>query len=633
MTDEAYKQRDAVARTFVDFYQRQHQEFPVECRDGEYERRLKEAYPIHPEVFDRLYEDWSTLLRFQRTRGVLRLMAAVIHSLWEKGDRSPLIMPSLVPIDDPRVQSELTSYLPDRWVPIIESDVDGPNSLPLRLDGQFSNLGKLNACRRVARTVYLGSAPLKDAARKGMDDRRVKLGCVLPGESAAIFGDALRRLAGSATYLYQDGSRVWYDTQPTVTKLARDRAAQLERDPDKVAEEIRRRVQADAAKRGDFHGVHCFPREAADVPDDPSVRLVILGTDAFYIKGGKSPAEAAARQLLDSRGTAPRLCRNAVVFLAPDRTRLQDLEGAVRMYLAWQSIVGEKETLNLDPLQVKQAETRLKEEDGRVKGQMPEVFQWLLVPVQSKPDDKVGWEALRLMATGELAVRASTRLRREELLVTSYGSTRLRMDLDRIPLWQDHVEIRQLADHYSKYTYLQRVEDPSVIAEAVRDGVGLLTWETDTFAYAESYDEEKGRYLGLRAGATLTTPLTADSPGLVVRPEVARKQMDAEVEPDPAPGPGPGPGPGAGPGPGPGPVPPKTGPKRFHGTVDVDPVRAGKAVGLIAEEVVSHLTGLVGSKVKVTLEIEAEIPDGGAGACDTDGHRKRADTAVQESWV
>lgn len=201
-------------------------------------------------------------------------------------------MPSLVPIDDARVRSELTTYLPDRWMPIIESDVDGPHSLPLRMDGEYGNLGKLNACRRVARTIYLGSAPLKDAARKGMDDRRVKLGCVLPGESPAIFGDALRRLAGAATYLYQDGNRAWYDTQPTVTKLARDRAAQLERDPDKVADEIRRRVLKDAGKRGDFHGVHCFPREAADVPDDPSVRLVILGTDAFYIKGGRSPAEA-----------------------------------------------------------------------------------------------------------------------------------------------------------------------------------------------------------------------------------------------------------------------------------------------------------------------------------------------------
>ena len=127
-----------------------------------------------------------------------------------------------------------------------------------------------------------------------------------------------------------------------------------------------------------------------------------------------------------------------------------------------------------------------------MRGQIPEVFQWLLVPVQSKPESEVEWEALRLIGAGELVVRASARLGREELLVTSYGSTRLRMDLDNIPLWQDHVAIRQLAEHYSRYTYLQRVEDPSVIAETVRDGVGLLTWETDAFAYAESYDEEKG---------------------------------------------------------------------------------------------------------------------------------------------
>ena len=105
-------------------------------RRGDYEKRLKAAYPIHPEIFDRLYTDWSTLVKFQRTRGVLRLMAAVIHSLWEKGDRNPLILPANIPIDDPRVQFELTRYLSDNWVPVIEKDVDGPNSLPLRLDGE-----------------------------------------------------------------------------------------------------------------------------------------------------------------------------------------------------------------------------------------------------------------------------------------------------------------------------------------------------------------------------------------------------------------------------------------------------------------------------------------------------------------
>ena len=132
-------------------------------------------------------------------------------------------------------------------MPIIEKDVDGPNSLPLRIDGEVPNLGKLSATRRVARTIYLGSAPTAAAAHRGLEDRRVKLGCVMPGESPAVFGDALRRLASAATYLYQDGPRAWYATQPTVTKLAEDRAEQLKRDPDKVAGELEARLRADLA--------------------------------------------------------------------------------------------------------------------------------------------------------------------------------------------------------------------------------------------------------------------------------------------------------------------------------------------------------------------------------------------------
>ena len=143
LTDPAqFKDRDVVARAFTDLYRTQQQEFPPECHESEYETRIKAAYPIHPEIFDRLYTDWSTLVKFQRTRGVLRLMAAVIHSLWEKGDRNPLILPANVAIDDPRVQFELTRYLPDNWPPVIEKDVDGPNSLPLRMDSDLPNLGK-----------------------------------------------------------------------------------------------------------------------------------------------------------------------------------------------------------------------------------------------------------------------------------------------------------------------------------------------------------------------------------------------------------------------------------------------------------------------------------------------------------
>ena len=228
---DPFTQRDVTARAFSELYRLQQVEFPAECRTADYERRIRTAYPIHPEIFDRLYTDWSALAKFQRTRGVLRLMAAVIHSLWERGDRNPLLLPSTLPIDDDRVRNELTRYLSDNWNPVIDKDVDGPGSLPVAIDGRAPNLGKLSATRRVARTVYLGSAPTTAAAHRGIDDSRVKLGCVMPGESPAVFGDALRRLAAEATYLYQDGPRQWYATQPTVTKLAEDRAEQLGRQP------------------------------------------------------------------------------------------------------------------------------------------------------------------------------------------------------------------------------------------------------------------------------------------------------------------------------------------------------------------------------------------------------------------
>ncbi len=341
-------------------------EFPAECRTADYERRLQAAYPIHPEIFDRLYTDWSSLARFQRTRGVLRLMAAVIHSLWERGDRNPLLLPSTIPIDDDRVRNELTRYLSDNWTPVIDKDVDGPASLPVAIDGRAPNLGKLSATRRVARTVYLGSAPMTAAAHRGIDDGRVKLGCVMPGESPAVFGDALRRLAAEATYLYQDGPRQWYSTQPTVTKLAEDRAGQMARNPDAVAMELEERLKKDLRASGDFERIHILPRSGADVPDDLDARLVVLSAEHPCSREPGHAAEAAARAILETRGNTPRLFRNTLVFLAVDRVRYPDLDEALRRYLAWDSILKDKEELNLDPHQTRQAETQLKAADDAV---------------------------------------------------------------------------------------------------------------------------------------------------------------------------------------------------------------------------------------------------------------------------
>lgn len=519
-------------------------------------------------------------------------------------------MPSNISIDEPRVQFELTRYLSDNWVPVIEKDVDGPNSLPLRLDGEVPNLGKFAATRRLARTIYLGSAPTTAAANRGLEDRRIKLGCVMPGESPNIFGDALRRLAGAATFLYQDGPRYWYSTQPTVTKLAEDRAEQLKRDPDKVVWELGTRLRADLRKTGDFNRVHPLPPTTQEVGADMDAALVVLGIEHPYSREPNSPAEVFAKAILDSRGNSPRVHKNTLVFLAIDKTRLQDLDEAVRRYLAWDSIVAEKETLNLSPHQVRQAENQRDGADSAVTARIPEAYQWLLVPIQHTPQSAVEWQSFRLSGQDSLAVRASKKLRNDELLVTSFAGTRLKMELDRVPLWRGaHVAIKQLVEDFARYFYLPRLVEPAVLLGAIRDGVGLLTWEKDSFAYADSYDEAAGRYRGLRCGQQIAI-VDPDAPGLIVKAEVARKQLDAETKPEPTPPvdgrtpvtPGPEPTP---------PTPPEAAKlKRFHGSVELDPTRVGRDAVRIADEVISHLSGLVGSNVKVTLEIEAEIPNG-----------------------
>ena len=184
-----------------------------------------------------------------------------------------------------------------------------------------------------------------------------------------------------------------------------------------------------------------------------------------------------------------------------------------------------------------------------------------------------------------------------------------------MPLWRgDHVAIKQLVEDFARYLYLPRLKDPSVLLQSIQDGLGLLSWTQDSFAYAESYDEPGNRYRGLRVGQLVF--VKEDDSGLIVRPEVARRQIQSEtVQPGERPGedtkPSTPPGTGTTP-PQPAPAdpvePPR--PKRFHGSVTLDPARVGRDASRIADEVITHLVGLVGSSVRVTLEIEVDIPSG-----------------------
>ena len=170
------------------------------------------------------------------------------------------------------------------------------------------------------------------------------------------------------------------------------------------------------------------------------------------------------------------------MFLAADETRLQDLEDGVRRYLAWQSILDDRETLDLPPHQVRQAESQRICRRGRRRctdwGDLS-VVAWFLCKLLLRPT----WNGKTLRLAGQGAScrsRASRRMRNDELLITSFAGTRLRMELDRIPLWRgNHVSVRQLLDDFARFSYLPRLREPGVLLEAIRNGLSLMTWGQD----------------------------------------------------------------------------------------------------------------------------------------------------------
>jgi hypothetical protein len=401
---------------------------------------------------------------------------------------------------------------------------------------------------------------------------------------------------------------------PVVISLADDRANEYKRQPDKIGKEVEKRLKLDLRKEGEFSRIHPLPQSGQDVPDDMDSRLVVLDIEHAYSKDAESPAMVLAKSIFESRGNTPRLYRNTLVFLAVDQARLQDLEEALARYLAWESIINDQTMLNLQPSQVKQAEGQMASADGAVTARLPEAYQWLIVPAQANPQAAIEWQAIRLSGQDPLAVRASKKLRNDDSIVPNLAGTSLKDYLDRIPLWRgNHVPIKLLAEDFARYLYLPRLTDTNVLLSAISDGVRLLTWINDSFAYADSFDEASNRYRGLRGKESIN--------GILVKPDVAYAQLEAETKP----------GPGT-------PVrPPDTGtqpqptnggngratatlephaspksplPKRYHGSVSLDPNRVGRDAGRIADEVISHLVGQVGADVRVTLEIQATMPSG-----------------------
>jgi predicted AAA+ superfamily ATPase len=614
---EKFHHRDNTLKQFAKLYRENTDDFPQGCGDEDYRRKLEKSYPIHPEMFDQLYTSWGSLEKFQRTRGVLRLMAQVIHELWMGNDPSVMIMPGSVAISSARVEPELLHYLDTSWQSIIAGDVDGITSTPYKIDQSAPNLNRYSATRRVARTIFMGTAPMHGQENKGLDDKQINLGVVQPGEKPAIFGDALRRLTNQAKFMHSDLGRYWYSMSASLNRIAADRAGQIEEAL--VLLEIDKALGIyinGLADRGNFDAVQVAPGSSSDVPDEAGgVRAVVLGVAHSHSGRDGCDALVEAKHVLMQRGTTPRVYRNMLVFLAAEHRQLDNLKASMRSALAWAEIVREIDRLNLTQSDSALAKAKLVEANETLKTRLKEAWCYLIYPVQESAQADLEWTSAKVPAQDGLLARASKKLVSDEGLLPELGPARLDRELQKY-IWngKDHLLLKDLWEYLNRYIYLPRVKNRDVLARTVQSAVsGMLP---GPFAYAERWDEAKKAYAGLAISGAGGSLVVIDSDSVIIRPEVAEANRPQPVSPPVVDGGTPGAvpdtpgGTSAGtPAAPPAPIPEKN-PTRFSGTVMISPDRPARVMHQIVEAIVEQLTTMAGSEVTLKLEIDAEVPGG-----------------------
>jgi predicted AAA+ superfamily ATPase len=617
------KARDQVCRAFADAYVAEGAKLPQETQESRYFDRMTQSYPIHPEVFAQLYEEWTTIEGFQRTRGVLKLMAKVIYRLWQDNNKDLMILPGSLPLYDSSARNELIYYLGPGWDPVMDRDVDGERAETTILEAKETRFGSVQAARRVARTVFLSSAPSSVNAKpgtRGIDRGRVLLGCLQPGQTSSLYSDALNRLADQLHYLNssgdrtQDATRYWFDTRANLRREMEERKKRFE-DKNDVRGRMAEVVKRLAAGATFFDGTHIFTPHS-DVPDDGALRLVVLAPEQCYSREEPRLAFDGVLDYVRNNGTKPRYRGNRLIFVAPDHGALARMRDCIRVALAWNSIVEDVAAMRLvlDNLQAEQAKKELKGAEDVLPRVGRECYKWLLCPSQDNPASKPTVETFPLNTGGAALGPEIERVCLDnELVIATWSPIHLRTKLQEL-YWKADKPIMKAIDFWEdtlRYLYLPRLRDRGVLAQAIVKGASTRDF------FGTAYGEHEGTFDGFKLG---DANVQLDDTLLLIEPDAAKAYEIAHptvIPPGPTP---PGtvqPGstsPGLFPlGPtSPGPTPPGPTPKAksFHGSADVTPATAKVRLVQIADEIIAVLATDPNAEVKVSIEIQANFPNG-----------------------
>lgn len=442
-----------VADSYWELYQRLGGEVPDWVRETAYRDKMRRAYPFHPELIDLLFERWSTLSTFQRTRGVLRLLAEVVSDLYQREHSAPLIQPAHVNLANPNIRRELVKHIGSAFDGVIASDIADTNAKAQKIDRQMgSEYARFAVASGLATSIFLYS--FSGGTRQGASIPQVRVALLREGIPSPLVGDALHHLEEELWYLHVESGLYRFTNQPNLNRIILEREDAIT--DEHIRQEIFDRLEGLAGRE---LKVYLFPRNPSDVPDTKELKVAVL----------EEEHKDFIRELLEKSGTTFRVYKNTVVVLAPDGAALEELSRLVRRYLALRSIRDDKSVVRqLSEENRKTLEARLKDSDEKISFGLLSAYRKLIkLGEQGLEDFDLGLPTAGVRST--LAKRVYEYLKSQELLLAQISPRQLVQKA----LAPEDLEkpLTEIYEAFLRYPHLPMLEGQHVLERAVEQGV------------------------------------------------------------------------------------------------------------------------------------------------------------------
>jgi len=464
-----------VASEYFELYQRKGNLVPKAVREVAYRERMVKAYPFHPLLIDLLRERWGTIEGFQRTRGVLRFLAQVVRDLYGKS-HSPLIHPGEVDLSG-EARGMLLSVIESRYESVLAADITDGTAHAKQLDEEIGEeFSPLHLATQLATTIFLsshhgarreGEEEEVVGLKRGIEREWLRVSVWHPDAENAPVDEVLLQLQKRCWYLDEQEGLLFFGLWPSLEKILQD---EEERVTEEEVEEALREALETATRANTFRPF-IFPERSRDIPDDASLKLVVIGRRFTYSEGGGEETERIVREFWENCGESPRVHKNTLFFVVASERELEDLcygPMGLRRKVAIERVRREK-LEELDKRRRLELEENLQEIEKGLPMKLLNAFRWLAYP----RGGRLEWVDIGIASVGEASLSQRVRRTLEDLSIGKLISTLTPQKLVSYTFREEREKsVKDVIKAFAQFPHLPAVASNNVVLTAVKKGVG-----------------------------------------------------------------------------------------------------------------------------------------------------------------